>query len=116
MKDRTNEDSLELFADLLEPASEILSDSELSKIYNDNGTIKAVQFAIRNHKQAVIEILALVDGVKPEEYKVNLLSLPIKVMNFLNRPEFKELFTLQGQTSADKLSGSAMANTEGGVK
>ena len=116
MAERTNEEALDLFADLLEPAAEILSDPELSKTLQSSGkAVKAVQLAIKNHKEAVIQILARIDGVNPADYKVNALTLPIKLINLLNRPEVKELFTSQGQNGGNVSSGSATESIKGGA-
>ena len=115
--ERTNEEKLDLFCDLLEPVADILADAELAKLLKDGGKpIKAVKYAIKHHKSAVIEILALLDGEKPEEYKVNLIAIPIRLMNLLNDPQVQELFTSPELTSAAAGSGSATASTEDGAK
>ena len=117
MKTRTNEDALELFADLLEPAAEIFTDKEVVEILQSGEKpIKAVKIAIKNHKSAVIEMLARIDGIEPEDYKVNIISLPVKLLNLLNKPELQDLFTLQGQEIDVGSSGSATENTKDGVK
>lgn len=113
---RTNEEALELFADILEPAAEVLADKELADIIRGGGKpVKAVAVAIRKHKAEIIEILARIDGADPEEYEVNVLVLPVRLINLLNRPEIKELFTLQGQTGDAASSGSATENTGDGA-
>lgn len=103
----TNEEALDLFADLVEPVSEILFDTEVRKALTENKTAKAVKLAIKRHKRRIIETLALIDGVPVSDYKVNVLTLPLKIMELVNRPEFTELFTSQGQTNAVDVSGSA---------
>lgn len=113
---RTNEEELDLFADLLEPCAEILSDKEFIAAIQGNGKkITAVKVAIKNHKKAVIEILALLDGVPVEEYHVNILALPIKLLELLNRPEVTGFLAGQGQKTDAAYSGSATANTEDGA-
>ena len=113
---RTNEEQLELFADLLEPAAEIITDKEVSgAIKAGEKPIKAVKLAIKNHKAAVIEMLARIDGVAPDKYHVNVLTLPVKLVNLFNKPEVQELFTLQGQTDGAAASGSATENIEDGA-
>ena len=114
MSVRSNEESLELFADLLEPFSEIFADPELAKLHQMNAkNVVIAKTAIKNHKKAVIEILALIDGVSVEEYKINPLNLFVKVVQFLNKPEVGELFTSQGQKSGGKFFGSVTESTEG---
>ena len=113
---RTNEEQLELFADLLEPASQFLADATFLKmLQSGDKPIKAAAYAIKKHKSAVIEILALLDGVEPGAYKVpGPLVLGAKVMSFLNSQEAKELFMSQGQNEASATSGSAMEITGAG--
>ena len=114
--ERTNEESLDLFADLLEPVSAILADKEIADIRKKGGnTVAMVSKAIKNHKAEIIQILSLIDGIPTKEYKVNIISLPIKVLNLLNMPEMQELFTTQGQKSAVAYSGSATESTEDGA-
>ena len=115
MRNLTNEEALELFADLVEPVSEIIFDTEVSKALRENKTAKAVKVAIKRHKRRIIETLALVDGVPVDEYKVNVFTLPMKLMELVNKPEFQELFMSAGQTSAVEFSGSAMDNTGDGA-
>ena len=113
------EKALDMFADLIEPITEILDDKEIAKIWKsrktkDGQTLKsvlgkAVSVAIKNHKTAVITILAILDDVPVEEYECNILSLPKKLLDILNDPAIFDLFTSQGQETQEP-SGSAMAN------
>ena len=113
---RTNEEELELFADLLEPVAEILSDNAVAGVFRSGGKpITAIKYAIKNHKGAVIEILARIDGIPVEEYKVSAITLPVKLLALLNRPEVIDLFTSAEQMSDAAPSGSATENTEDGA-
>ena len=116
MAERTNEEALDLFADLLEPVGTVLADKELRESVQRGDTrLKSVSIAIRNHKQEVVTILALLDGVPVEEYRVNLLALPVKLVRLLNLPEVKELFIGAEQKNVAASSGSATENTGDGV-
>lgn len=110
----SNEDALEIFADLLEPASEIIGDAEVKDLFRANERMKAVKVAIKKHKSAIIEILARLDGEEPENYKIGIFTLPAKVLNLLNQPELQELFTGQSQNAEGASSGSATENTTDG--
>ena len=105
------EAALDLLADLIEPAGEIMSDKEIGEVFKDN-RFKAIGMAIKNHKKAVMKILATMDGVPVEEYKCNVLTLPVKILELLNDPELIQLFQYQGQTGDANSSGSASVNTE----
>lgn len=110
----SNEESLDLFADLLEPVAEILSDDEVKRAFRKK-QVKGVKVAIKNHKAAIIEILALLDGVPVEEYRVNVLTLPLKVIELLNKPEVASLFQSLGQEKDAAASGSVTATTGDGA-
>lgn len=113
LSDFKGENALDLLADIIEPAAEILGDKEIAELYN-GGWKKAaiVKIAIKKHKKEVIEILAAMDGVPVEEYSCNVLTLPLKLLEILNDKEFMELFTFAGQTGGAKSSGSPTENTE----
>ena len=105
------EAALDILAELIEPAGEIMSDKEIGDVFKQN-RFKAIGMAIKNHKKAMIQILATMDGVPVDEYKCNVFSLPVKILEILNDPEMIRLFQYQGQTGDAKSSGSASVNTE----
>lgn len=105
------EAALDILADLIEPAGEIMSDKEIGEVFNEN-RFKAIGLAIKNHKKAVMQILATMEGVPVDDYKCNVFSLPVKILEILNDPEMIQLFQYQGQTGDAKSSGSASVNTE----
>ena len=103
------EAALNILADMIEPAGEIMSDKEIGEVFKEN-RFKAIGLAIKNHKKAVMQILATMDGVPVEEYKCNVFSLPVKILELLNDPEMIQLFQYQGQTGDANSSGSASEN------
>ena len=105
------EEALDLLADLIEPAGEIMSDKEIGEVFKEN-RFKAIGLAIKNHKKAVIQIMATMDGVPVNEYKCNVFSLPVKILELLNDPEMIRLFRYQGQTGDAISSGSVSENIE----
>ncbi len=113
-----NDDKLEMFADLIEPAAEIFSDKEIKKLSDakaNKARIAAV--LIKNHKSAVIQILARLEGEDPDKYIVpGPFALAGKILKLLNDPEIVGLFTSQGQNATAASSGSATVNTEDGAK
>ena len=111
-KMRTNEEALDIFADILEPAGEIIGDDEVKDLFRANDRVKAVKVAIKKHKAAIIEILARIDGVEPDDYKVGIFTLPAKVLSLLNSDDVQALFTGQGQNGGGASSGSATETIE----
>lgn len=116
MAELSNEEILDRFADLIEPACEILADTEIREQAKDGTKAAIAALAIKRHKAAVIRILAVTDGVPVEGYKVNPFMIPVKLIRLLNMPEVKDLFTGQAQTTAEGFSGSATASTGDGVR
>jgi len=108
------EDALDVLADLIEPAMEIMGDKEFTQAFRQKKIPKAVKTAIKNHKKSVLEIMAATEREDVEEYakKVNVFTLPVKLVELLNDENVISLFTSQGQTEASESSGSATENTE----
>ena len=113
-KMRSNEDALDIFADILEPCGEIIGDDEVKDLFRANDRLQAVKVAIKKHKAAIIEILARIDGVEPEEYKVGIFTLPAKVLSLLNSEDVQALFIGAGQNGVGASSGSATDSTTDG--
>lgn len=105
------EQALDVLADIIEPASKILSDKEVAKSYKES-KIKFVKMAIKSHKKEIIEILAVLDGVPVDDYNVNFFTLPMKLMDIINDPELQQLFFSQGQTGDAKSSGSVLESDQ----
>lgn len=117
ISDFENEKAIDVLADLLDPLSVILTDDKIKEVYNAKASkLKFVQVLLKTHKKEVIQMLAILDDVPVEEYKVNLFTLPKKVLEILNDPAIQDLFTSQGQESTETSSGSAMENTEDGAQ
>lgn len=86
------EDALDVLADLLEPVSEIFTDNEFINKIRGGEKMKACTLAIRNHKAAVLRILATLNGVAPEAYNPSLAEIPILLLQLLNDPDVVAVF------------------------
>lgn len=116
--DYKGEQALDVLADMIEPASEIFGDEEIRKYMRGDGAEKrelgkAARLAIKNHKNAVIELLAALEQEKPEEYvkKISVLTLPVKFLEIISDKELLDFFRSQGQTTEETSFGSATENT-----
>lgn len=100
-----NEEALDLLAELIEPATAICTDKKVVELFKqkDRKLASVVKVIIKNHKKEIIEILAALDGVPVEKYKVNVLTLPAKVLEILNDDDLVNFFSQQIQSA----SGSA---------
>lgn len=101
LSDIKGDEALDVLADILEPAAEILADEQVKVKFQEDSKLKLVSYILKNHKKNVIEIMARLDGEDPATYKynVNLLTLPRKTLEVLNDPELVNLFTSQAQES-----------------
>ena len=87
------EEALDVLADLIEPASEVFSDKDFLEEFRNGKKSTAVKIAIKNHKKAIIQILAVLDGEDPETYSVGIFSLPKKLLEIISDPDLLNLFT-----------------------
>ena len=107
-----DEAALDLLADLIEPASEILGDKSVVEAASSGNAWRAVSLAIKHHKKSVMSVLAALDGVPVEEFHCNVMTLPTKLIELLNDPDIAQLFSFAGQTEDQTPSGSHTENTE----
>lgn len=107
-----NEKAIELLADMFDPIAEIATDTEVVSAARSNNKIDTVKLILKNHSRAVFELMAMTEGVPVDEYECNVMTLPIKLVELFNRPEFSFLFQSQGQKTDETSFGSATENTE----
>jgi len=113
-----NFDKLDLFADLIEPAGAILADKEWAQKWQNGDRTGAIKAAIKGHKAEIVEILARIDGVEPEDYQIDGLALFMRLVAMFNRPDIEAtvLFTQQAQNVDGASSGPVTENTKDGAK
>ena len=89
------EKAIEVFADLLEPVGKMLTDNEVKGlIEKDAPKIEIIQKLLKNHTKEVIEMMAILDDVPVDEYEVNFVTLPAKLIELFNDEAVTQLFTL----------------------
>ena len=106
------EDAIDVIAQIIEPATEIMTDAEFRDIARKKNIPKAASIALKNHKRAVLQILAALDGEDPETYCPSLVSIPLKLIDLFNDPDLMSLFSSQDHPSETQSSGPVSANTE----
>jgi hypothetical protein len=119
LSDYKGEKALDVLANMLEPATEILADNEVANgIKRGDIPVKIVKVAIQRHKRAVIELLAALNDMPPDEYaeQVSLLTLPKQLLELMNDEDVQSLFSSRGQMTEAQFSGSAMESTGAGGK
>ena len=118
LSEARGEDAIDLLAGLIDPVTEIATDKEIERLSKDGTTKIAhlVKVALQNHKKAIVEILAALDGVSAEEYNDNAMTMMRKLLQLMQDPDVMSFFGFSLPTMAEKSSGSVTANTEASVK
>ncbi len=110
-----NEQAIEALANMFDPIVEIASDAEIVSAARSNDKVSTVKLMLKNHSRAVFELLAASEGVDPDEYECNMLTLPMKLLELLNQSELGFLFPSQSQ-KIEPSFGSATGSTEDAEK
>ena len=115
LSDYRNEEALDLLVEIMEPAAELMSDKDtINLLYSKaaGDRMKGVKQMIAEHKGAVINILAALDGVPVDQYECGFFTLPTRLLEILNDKELLGFFMDQQMPNTEKPSSSAMENTE----
>lgn len=115
LSDYKNEAALDLLVEIMEPAAELMSDSDaVGLLYSKKpgDRMKGVTQMIKGHKGAVISILAALDGVPVDQYECGFFTLPTRLLEVLNDKELLTFFMDQQTESSEKSLSSAMENIE----
>lgn len=119
LSDFKGEDALDVLADIIEPATEIVNDEEIKDAFSDEGKGKklaaVVKIALKKHKHAVLEILAACEQKPYDEYvqTVTVFTLPLKALEIFNDKELVAFFQSSLGMSTGESSGDATENTTG---
>lgn len=106
------DDALELIADMLEPATEIMSDKEVKTAYYTKNMASAVKVAIKGHKDAVKLILALLSEEDVSTYSPSVADIVKGAMQILSDKALQDLFTLPNQKPDKDISGSVSESSK----
>lgn len=87
------EEALDVLAEIIEPAAEIFSDENVKNVVKtEKNKVKAVKIILKDHKKAILTLMAALEETPVEEYKPTLLALPALIIGVLNDPELQNLF------------------------
>lgn len=107
-----DKEAIELLANMLEPTAKIFGDKEISRQMVGGNKIKAIQLALKRYPDAVIELLAVLEGVPVNEYHCNIVSLPQVLLAVINDEDLSGFFTEQAKSDSESTFGSATENTK----
>lgn len=116
LSDYKGEAALDVLADIIEPLSSMFADDEIQALAKADNTapLQYIKPILKNHKKEIIEILARLDNEPVDEYKakITLLTLPVKIVEFINDSEVQALFQSQHQEVTPLPDfGAVMENT-----
>lgn len=110
LSDIKGDKAFEVMADLLDPIGVLAVDEDILKAA-EKSYLKGVQVALRKYPNELKTMLAILDLQDPKTYEINLATLPRKVLELVNDPDVRVLFTSQGQMTEETSTGSATENT-----
>lgn len=106
--------SFDVLCDLIDPVQQIVEDGTFFQKIEGKTQLGIIKILLKEYRDPIVQIMAILDGVPVEEYEVNLLSLPKKIMEILSDDVVMSLFPYAEQTDkAVTPSGSASENIEG---
>lgn len=94
---------------MIDPVQELTGDKALLTAIKEKKLWQAAGLVLREHRYAVREILAALDGCEPFAVRLNLLALPGKIVEILQNEDLIQLFTLQLPGLGQMYSGNASA-------
>lgn len=118
LSDFEDEHAIDVLADLLEPATAIISNPEVAKVADkvDDGIKGKMVFAkamLKHNRDAVLEILAILSDTEANDYHCNAATVIKDLLHLLSDEELLTVFGLRQKKSDAESSGSATENTEG---
>ena len=124
------EAALDLLADILDPAVEIMTDPNIRALSEEPAEageeltveelferskekkLAIAKALLKDHKGAIIKILARLEGVPVEEYQPNIFALPMLVLDLLNDEDLMLFFESQEPKTAETSSIAPTENTK----
>lgn len=113
LSDYTGDEAIELWADLLDPISDILTDKDVAKVTQSGAPpIAIAKEILKNHKKEAAEILTRIDP-EPLDGLNFIMRLVAILVEIGERSDVKAFFGYAAQEKTEsESSGSATESTE----
>ena len=113
LSDYKDEAAVELWADLLEPMTNILGDPKMQKLLKSKkAPLLKAKGILESHKKDAVDVMLRIDDTPIDGLNI-LMRLAGLILEFTNNPDMKDFFVSAGQDlTANKPSGDATENTE----
>lgn len=118
ISDFKGEKAIDFIGDIIEPAAKIFSDEVVRGLFapEKNGEKKSkaaiAKHICKEYSTEVIEVLAAMNEVSPDEYNGNPITVLTQVFEILNDPDLMSVFISSEQKTEKKSSGSAAESSE----
>lgn len=113
LSDFHDEQAMDVLIDLIDPISAIYGNKDfVHSVGKDNK--KAVKCLLKENRDDVVSILAVLNETPKEEYHYTVASLVVDCLALLNDKELLRFFISQGQTREKTASGLPTENTGDG--
>lgn len=110
LSDYKGEKAIDLWADLIELAADIMTDEEVQAAFMEPRIVLA-KVMLRKHPKEVYKIIKRIDNAPTDG--LNILVRIVNLINeFTENDELMSFFGLQSQSVTEESSGSATENTE----
>ena len=111
-------DAIDVIADVIDPITKILANKAIQDVIEKKRPVLLIAKTIlKEEKEAILEVLAVLHNENPKEFNPSLIELPIMlvqlIQDVMNNKELVDLFQSQEMTTASVSSFPAMQNTEG---
>lgn len=93
------ERALDVMADLME----IFENEKISEAFKKNENSKALRIMLKEHRSAVYDLIAAVQGVEPSKADVSVKNLSDELSNIFADPELSSLFMSSGSNATETL-------------
>ena len=115
--DARGDEALDVLAELLEPVGEIAADPEISEKMKTGGGGTMLDLAkamLKNHKDAVVQIMAIDDGKTAEEERgfLTALTIPARLIKIMSMPAVSEML-FGSATTGTPATGSSPKSSSG---
>jgi hypothetical protein len=105
------EKALEAMADLIDPLADIAQNKILVGLLRSKNYLEAIKVGLKQHKKAILTVLAVLNQQDVETYEPNLAEIPVMLLELLNDNELANLFSSQVKTTEETSSLPATENT-----
>lgn len=114
--DARGDEAIDVLSALIDPVSAIAADEEIGGMMRGETQATVMQLAtaiLKRHKAEVIEIMAIDDGVTPDEERglLTAMTIPVRLMRLISTPAVRELLFGSAETKPSATGSSSASKS-----